>query len=90
VSDAAKAGGEAHALSGVASLAAVRVAEDIGSDSMQQVWYHALQDQLRDGAGFAEAARATIAAAAALYGDTSRERTAVLQAWESVGVTAAA
>jgi len=80
------AAGVAHVLSGVASLAAVHAAEAIGTDSMQQVWYQALRDHLHDGAGFSEAARATVAAAAALYGGESRERTAVLQAWESVGV----
>ena len=84
--EAKRAGGEAHALSGVASLAAVRAAEQVGDDVMQQVWYHALVDHLADGAGFTEAARATIASAQALYGAGSKQQTAVAQAWESVGV----
>ena len=88
VRDADQAHGVAHALSGVASLAAVRVADSIGADAMQQVWYHALTDDLRDHADFREAARATAAAAAALYGATSAVHAAVEQAWASVGVLA--
>lgn len=83
----AKRVGEPHALSGVASLAAVRAAKEIGSDQMQQVWYHALVDQMADGAGFSEAARATARQAAVLYGDHSMQHQAVIDAWESVGVT---
>lgn len=86
VSQAQQAGGESHALAGIASLAAVRATDALGSDGVQRVWYRALVDHLPDGAGFAEAARATIAAAQSLYGATSSERAAVVQAWESVGV----
>jgi hypothetical protein len=86
VSAARRAGGEPHALSGVASLAAVRAADAIGGEAMQRVWYSALVDHLRDGAGFTDAARATVAAAGDLFGAGSRERRAVAQAWASVGV----
>ena len=89
LSDAKQAGGQAHALSGVASLAAVRAADSVGGETMQRVWYSALVDHLADGAGFTEAARATIAAATALYGASSSQRTAVEQAWKSVGVLSA-
>ncbi len=85
--DAAKrAGGEAHALSGLASLAAVRSAERIGGDAMQRVWYEALVHDLPDGARFVDAARATVAAATRLHGAGSEQQLAVEQAWESVGV----
>ncbi len=85
---AVRAGGEAHALSGVASLAAVRTADRIGSDAMQRIWYEALVGNLPDGARFPDAARATIAAAARLHGAGSTQQLAVEQAWESVGVHA--
>jgi Zn-dependent metalloprotease len=88
IARASRAGGESHALAGIASLAAVRSAETLGMDALQRVWYRALVEHLPDGAGFAEAARATVAAAGALYGATSSERAAVAQAWESVGVLA--
>lgn len=84
--DAAK--GEAHLMSGVPSLAAVKVAERIGRDRMQQVWYHALVDDLQRGSGFAGAARATMTAAARLYGAGSGEVQAVQDAWKAVGVDA--
>lgn len=84
--DVAKAGGESHALGGLASLAAVRAAQSLGSADMQRVWYEALVKHLPDGAGFTDTARATVAAAAGLFGDASAARRAVEQAWESVGV----
>ncbi|MCB0880317.1 MAG: M4 family metallopeptidase [Thermoleophilia bacterium] len=83
---AAKAGGEAHALAGIASLAAVRTAGRIGMQDTERVWYQALIDHLPDGAGFRETARATIAAAAQLHPTDSSFGEAVRQAWESVGV----
>jgi Zn-dependent metalloprotease len=86
LTDAAKAGGESHALAGIASLAAVRVAAQLGTASTQSVWYRALVDHLPDGAGFAETARATIAAVQALRPGDTAARAAVEQAWESVGV----
>lgn len=81
-----QAGGESHALSGVASLAAVRAADRLGGEAMQRVWYEALVGLLPDGARFADAARATVAAAAKLHGAGSEQQLAVEQAWESVGV----
>ncbi len=84
----AKAGGESHALSGVASLAAVRSAERIGGDAMQRIWYAALVGHLPDGARFTDVARATIEAASKLHGAGSAQQLAVSQAWESVGVIA--
>jgi Zn-dependent metalloprotease len=84
--DARRGGGQPHALSGVASLAAVRAAEQLGDEAVQLVWYRALVAHLRDGAGFTDAARATIDAAAELHGASSAAVRAVTQAWESVGV----
>jgi bacillolysin len=86
VKDVARQGNEPHALSAVASLAAVRAAQRLGMEAMQQVWYRALVHYLPDGAGFAAAAHATSAAAAALYGTGSLQHQAVIAAWGSVGV----
>lgn len=86
LADAARAGGEAHALSGIASLAAVRVAERIGLRDTERTWYDALVQHLPDGAGFADAARATIAAVADVRPGDAAALDAVRGAWESVGV----
>jgi Zn-dependent metalloprotease len=86
MTNAMRAGGSPHALSGVASLAAVRTADKVGSDAMQRIWYRALVDDLVDGANFVQAAKATAAAAARMFGTGSKEHDAVVTAWESVGV----
>jgi bacillolysin len=75
-----------HDLSGVPSLAAVRVADRIGRDQMGDIWYRALTDHLDSRAGFAGAARATLEAAVELYGHDSAQFAAVMNAWKSVGV----
>ncbi len=75
-----------HDLSGVPSLAAVRVAERIGRDSMGKIWYRALTEHLDSRAGFAGAARATLMAAVDLFGGDSDQYAAVMDAWKSVGV----
>lgn len=76
----------AHALSGVASLAAVRAAEKLGIDEVGKVWYRALVDHLPDHARFPDLATATIKAAAALHGEAGAGTQAIRDAWESVGV----
>lgn len=86
--DANQAGGQAHYLSGIPSLAAVRASSVLGLAGLQRTWYVALTRHLADGADIAEAARATVAAAAELYGSSSRELSAVADAWRSVGVEA--
>lgn len=75
-----------HDLSGVPSLAAVRVADRIGRDAMGQIWYRALTEHLDSRAGFSGAARATLEAAIDLYGRDSNQFAAVMDAWKSVGV----
>jgi len=76
----------AHEFSGVPSLAAVHVANAIGRSEMGQVWYSALVDHLDPRAGYAGVARATLDAAAAIYGATSSQVGAVRDAWKTVGV----
>lgn len=77
---------EPHDYSGIPSLAAVRVAKDLGRTEMGRIWYSALTDHLGSRSGYAGAARATLDAAAALYGRDSEAITSVLDAWKSVGV----
>lgn len=79
---------EVHDLSGIPSLAAVNVAKAVGRDKMEQIWYHGLVDHLKPHSGFAGAARATMEAAAALYGKDGTEFAAVRDAWKGVGVDA--
>lgn len=82
------AGVEMHDLSGIPSLAAVRVADRIGRDQMGQIWYRALCDHLDSRSGFAGAARATLASTQELFGADSAQFAAVRDAWKSVGVNA--
>lgn len=75
-----------HDLSGVPSLAAVRVAERLGREEMGRIWYTALVEHLDQRAGYAGAARATLDAATQLHGASSDAVAAVRDAWSSVGV----
>jgi Zn-dependent metalloprotease len=77
---------EPHDYSGVPSLAAVRVAGELGREEMGRIWYSALVNHLDSRAGYAGAARATLDAAAQLHGTGSAPVQAVLDAWKSVGV----
>lgn len=77
---------EPHDYSGIPSLAAVRVARQLGRTEMGRIWYSALVDHLDSRAGFSGAARATLEAAAELHGASSSQVAAVLDAWKSVGV----
>jgi len=54
---------------------------------MRKVWYEALTKDMKSHGGFADARKATMKAAAHIYGDKSAEFTAVQQAWDSVGIT---
>ena len=55
-----------------------------------RIWYATLTTKLRARATFRDCARATIDAAAELYGAVSEPRRAVEQAWRSVGIDVAA
>jgi bacillolysin len=81
-----RADGEVHLLSGVPSLAAVKVEDAIGVDKLGKIWYTALTDKLTRNSGFSGAARATILSAQMLYGNDSKESQAVRDAWDAVGV----
>jgi len=79
---------EVHDVSGIPSLAAVRVADKIGRDQMGNIWYKALCDHLDSRAGFSGAARATLQSTIDLFGSSSPQFAAVTDAWKSVGVNA--
>lgn len=75
-----------HELSGIPSLAAVRSAQHIGMQQMQDLWHQALLE-LPDHAGLLDAAKATQLVADRVYGSGSWQQAAVRQAWHSVGIT---
>lgn len=79
---------EVHAMSEVPSHAAYLIGRSIGASELRRVWYAALTDHLRNGAGFAGARDATIAAARTLYGARSTQAQAVIDAWTAVGIDA--
>ncbi len=77
---------DVHDLSGIPSLAAVKVAGQVGREKMGKIWYQALTEHLGPQSGYAGAARATLQSAAELFGPSSREFQAVNDAWQAVGV----
>jgi aureolysin len=77
---------EPHLLADIPNLAAYRVAEKIGREAMGKVWYEGFTAHLKDYAQFNDAAKATIDAAAQLFGTGSTQAAAVADAWKSVGV----
>jgi Zn-dependent metalloprotease len=86
VDDPADNGG-VHTNSGIPNHAFYLAAMEIGGnvwDCATKIWYHAFTVSLNPQATFAQAARATEAAARLLYSD--QEGDAVAQAWFAVGV----
>lgn len=79
---------EVHAMSEVPSHAAYLAGRAIGAAELRRVWYAALTDHMKNGAGFAGARDATIAAARVLYGAKDSRTQAVVDAWEAVGIDA--
>ncbi|WP_222870269.1 M4 family metallopeptidase [Actinomadura decatromicini] len=58
----------------------------IGREKAAAIWFKALTEQMRSNTNYADARRATLAAASALYGATSPEYTATANAWAGVKV----
>ena len=79
--------GGVHYNSGIPNKAAYEAAIHVGSDKVAKIWYSALTTYLKPDASFADAAGATIAAAAKLYG-TGDVTQAITDAWTAVGITA--
>ncbi len=85
--------GGVHVNSGIPNHAFYLAATAIGGKAWEvagRIWYTTLTAKLRARATFRDCARATIDAAAELYGATSEPRRAVEQAWRSVGIDVAA
>jgi Zn-dependent metalloprotease len=81
--------GGVHINSGIPNHAFYLAAIAIGGYAWEKagkIWYITLKSALSRSATFEEAATATIAIAAQLYGNESEEQTAVRSAWEQVGV----
>ncbi|MDN3028435.1 M4 family metallopeptidase [Streptomyces sp. S.PB5] len=86
--------GPADINSGVPNHAFYLLATELGGHAWEhagRIWWDALTgDGVHKGLLFADWARLTAAAAAARYGDSSREHRAVLAAWAAVGVPGSA
>ena len=84
--------GGVHINSGIPNRAFALAAVAIGGSAWEKagtIWYTALTERLRATAEFGDAAAATTAIAADLYGKNSAEAKAVADAWRTVGVAAA-
>lgn len=85
--------GGVHINSGIPNRAFYLAASAIGGYAWEKagrIWYDALRDpQLRANTGFSRFARLTVSVASRLYGPGSDESSAVLGAWDQVGVQVA-
>lgn len=61
--------------------------EGIGIDKAEKIWFKALSEEMTSTTDYADARRATLAAAEGLYGADSAEVKAVGAAWDGVNVT---
>jgi Zn-dependent metalloprotease len=83
--------GGVHINSGIPNRAFYLVASGIGGKAWQKaglIWYRTLTGALKPSSDFQAAADATASVAATLFGPTSVEHKAVLDAWSTVGVKA--
>jgi len=78
--------GGVHINSGIPSRAAFLVAQVLGKEKMEQIYYRTLMQYLTPDSDFGDAARATIRAAQELYG--ANDANAVRDAFAQVGIDA--
>jgi hypothetical protein len=78
--------GGVHINSGIPSRAAFLVAQALGKEKMEQIYYRTLMQYLTPDSDFGDAARATIRAAQELYG--ANDANAVRDAFAQVGIDA--
>lgn len=81
--------GGVHINSGIPNYAFYLAATEIGGYAWEKagkIWYVGLRDRLRARADFKRAANTLIKVAGELYGEASKEQTAVRNAWTTVGV----
>ena len=84
--------GGVHINSGIPNRAFYLTATAIGGNAWEaagQIWYQTLTERLQPTSDFAQAAEATVEAAADLFGAGGTEEQAVQKAWEEVGVPVA-
>jgi len=87
--------GGVHCNSGIPNRAAFLVAEglsaegigtSIGKEATEKIYYYALTNYLHSNSQFADARKALVDAAVALFGAGSTAESAVKKAWDTVGV----
>lgn len=83
--------GGVHINSGIPNKAFYEAAIRIGGFAWEKtgrIWYITLRDRLRPNSQFQDCANATLAVATELFGASSTEKKAVLEAWNVVGIKA--
>ncbi len=81
--------GGVHINSGIPNRAFYEAAIRIGGHAWEKtglIWYQTLKDRLKFDSDFSAAARLTATVTGELFGNTSSERKAVLEAWKAVGL----
>lgn len=78
--------GGVHINSGIPNKAAYNVAQSIGKEKMEKIWYRTLTVYLNSGSQFTDARDASVQAAIDLYGSGSPEVTAVQNGFSAVGI----
>jgi Zn-dependent metalloprotease len=81
--------GGVHINSGIPNHAFYLTAIGIGGKAWEKagkIWYITLRDRLQENSSFQDAANLSADVAGSLFGKDSKERKAVLKAWEDVGL----
>ena len=81
--------GGVHINSGIPNRAFYLTAMALGGYAWEQagkIWYVTLTEKLREVSDFQKAAKMTFDVARTIYGEGSKEETAVQKSWESVGI----
>ena len=78
--------GGVHINVGIPNKAAALIGESLGRDTMAKIYLEAIRSEMPQGGGIRDLAEATAASASQLFGESSRQHNAVLDAWSAVGV----
>lgn len=78
--------GGVHINVGIPNKAAALIGESLGREAMAKIYLEAIRSEMPQGGGIRELAEATAASASQLFGASSRQHNAVLDAWSAVGV----
>jgi Zn-dependent metalloprotease len=85
--------GGVHINSGIPNHAFFLVATALGGNAWEKagsIWYRTLTERLNEDSDFQEAAEATVAVSATMFGAGGPEEEAVRSAWEQVGIKTSA